>query len=178
MCIYIYITISLFTHPSLECCALVAQSYLTLCDPMDCRLQAPLSMGILQTRILEWVAMPSSRGSSQPKDQTQVSHRAGRFFTIWANREAHCKLTFFQYISYCKLCRSEHGDAYLFKIILLFSFSKCPDMEILDHIIVLSFYILKYLHSILDGTFVNLHYPPIVQKCSSFSISLPTFSYD
>ena len=41
--------------------------------------QAPLSMGILQARILEWVAMPSS---SQPRDQTQVSHIAGRFFII------------------------------------------------------------------------------------------------
>ena len=50
--------------------------------------QAPLSMGILQARILEWVAMPSSRGFSQPRDQIQVSHIAGRFFTIWANREA------------------------------------------------------------------------------------------
>ena len=40
--------------------------------------QAPLSMGILQARILEWVVMPSSRGSSQPRDQTQVSHIAGR----------------------------------------------------------------------------------------------------
>ena len=47
---------------------------------------APLSMGILQARILEWVAMPSSRGSSQPKDWTQVSHNAGRFFTIWATK--------------------------------------------------------------------------------------------
>jgi len=37
--------------------------------------------GILQTRILEWVAMPSSRGSSQPRDGTQVSHIAGGFFT-------------------------------------------------------------------------------------------------
>ena len=44
--------------------------------------QAPLSMGILQARILEWVAMPSSRGSSQPRDQTQVSHIAGVFFII------------------------------------------------------------------------------------------------
>ena len=44
--------------------------------------QAPLSMGILQARILEWVAVPFSRGSSQPRDQTQVSHIAGRFFTI------------------------------------------------------------------------------------------------
>ena len=50
--------------------------------------QAPLSMGILQARILEWVAMPSFRGSSQPRDQTQVPRLSGRFFTIWAPREA------------------------------------------------------------------------------------------
>ena len=49
--------------------------------------QAPLSIGILQTRILEWVAMPSSRRSSQPKDQTQVSCIAGDFFTFKATRE-------------------------------------------------------------------------------------------
>ena len=48
--------------------------------------QAPLPMGILQARILEWV--PSSRGSSQPKDQTQVSIITGGFFTVWATREA------------------------------------------------------------------------------------------
>ena len=45
--------------------------------------------GILQARILEWVAFPFSRGSSQPRDQTQVSHIAGRSFTSWATREAH-----------------------------------------------------------------------------------------
>ena len=44
--------------------------------------------GILQTRILEWVAVPFSKGSSQPRDQTQVSCIAGRFFTSWATREA------------------------------------------------------------------------------------------
>ena len=44
--------------------------------------QAPLSMEILQTRILEWVAMPSSKGSFQPRDQTQVSRIAGGFFTV------------------------------------------------------------------------------------------------
>ena len=48
--------------------------------------QAPQSMGILQARILEWVAMPSSRGSSQSRDWTQVSHIAGGFFTVWATR--------------------------------------------------------------------------------------------
>ena len=43
--------------------------------------------GILQARTLEWVAMPSSRGSSQSRDRTQVSHIAHRFFTIWATRQ-------------------------------------------------------------------------------------------
>ena len=61
----------------------VAQSCLTLCNPMDYTVH-----GILQARILEWVAFPFSRGSSQPRDQTQVSSIAGRFFTSWATREA------------------------------------------------------------------------------------------
>ena len=43
---------------------------------------------ILQARILEWVAFPFSRGSSQPRDRTQVSYMAGRFFTSWATRGA------------------------------------------------------------------------------------------
>ena len=57
------------------CCAvlcLVAQSCLTLCDPEDCSLPGSFVHGILQARILEWIAMPSSRGSSQPRDQTQT----------------------------------------------------------------------------------------------------------
>ena len=44
--------------------------------------------GFLQARILKWVASPSSKGSCQPRDWTQFSHTAGRFFTIWATREA------------------------------------------------------------------------------------------
>ena len=48
--------------------------------------------GILQARILEWVAFSFSRGSFQPRDWTQVSHIAGRFFTRWATREAHIKV--------------------------------------------------------------------------------------
>ena len=51
--------------------------------------QALLSMGSLQVKILEWVTFPSSRGSSQPRDRTQVSHIAGGFFTIGATREAY-----------------------------------------------------------------------------------------
>ena len=61
----------------------VTQSYPTLCDPMDYTVH-----GILQARIMEWVALPFSRGPSQPRDQTQVSCIAGRFFTSWATREA------------------------------------------------------------------------------------------
>ena len=49
---------------------------------------APLSMGILQARLLERVAVAFSRGSSQPRNQTQVSCIAGGFFTVWATREA------------------------------------------------------------------------------------------
>ena len=52
---------------------LVTQLCPTLCIPMDCACQAPLTTGILQARILEWVAMPSSSGSSQSRYQTQVS---------------------------------------------------------------------------------------------------------
>ena len=58
----------------------------TLCDPMDCSRPGSSVHGILQARILEWVVMPSSRESSQPREWTQVSCTAGRFFTSWASR--------------------------------------------------------------------------------------------
>ena len=67
---------------------LIAQACLTLWDPVDCSPPGSPVHGILQARILEWVAMTSSRGSSQPRDWTQVSCIAGRFFTIWTTREA------------------------------------------------------------------------------------------
>ena len=61
----------------------VSQSCLTLCHPMDYTVH-----GILQVRILEWVAFPFSSGSSWPRNRTRVSCIAGRFFTNWAMREA------------------------------------------------------------------------------------------
>ena len=67
---------------------LVAQSCLTLCDPRDCSPPGSSVHEIFQARILEWVAIFFSRGSSQPRDQTQVSCTAGRFFTDRATREA------------------------------------------------------------------------------------------
>ena len=60
----------------------VAQSYLTLCDPMDCSLPGSSVHGIFQARILEWVAISFSRGSFRPKDRTQVSRIIGRRFII------------------------------------------------------------------------------------------------
>ena len=66
---------------------LVARSCLILGDPVDCSPPGSSVPGSLQARILEWVTMPSSRGSSQPRDGTQVSCTAGGFFTIWASRE-------------------------------------------------------------------------------------------
>ena len=73
----------------------VVQSCLTLCDPMDCNLPGFSVHGIFQARILEWVAISFSRGSSWPRDRTQVSCIAGRCFTLWATREAPRKREIF-----------------------------------------------------------------------------------
>ena len=80
---------------------LVAQLCLTLCDPMNCSPPGSSVHGILPARTLEWLAIPFSKGSSQPRDQTQVScivgdwntfltvQNPGRFFTVWTTGEAH-----------------------------------------------------------------------------------------
>ena len=60
----------------------VSVSRSVVCDPMDCTLLGSSDHGILQARTLEWVAIPFSRGSSQPRDRAQVSCIAGGFFTI------------------------------------------------------------------------------------------------
>ena len=82
-------------------CAVLSRSVVSnSCDPMNCSLPDVSVHGILQARILEWVAMPSSRVSFQPGDATQVSHIAGGFFTIWATREAHWLLLYYYYCYY------------------------------------------------------------------------------
>ena len=74
-------------------CVLVPYSCPALCDPMECSRSPGFSVhGILQARILEWVAIPFPRGSSQPRHGTWVSHTADRFFTFWATREIHSLL--------------------------------------------------------------------------------------
>ena len=70
-------------------CAVLTHSVVSdSATPWSVAHQSPLSMGILQTRILEWVAMPSSRRLAQPRDQTQVFLIAEGFFTDWEMREA------------------------------------------------------------------------------------------
>ena len=66
----------------------VAHSCSTLCDPMDCSLPGSSLHGILQARVLEWVAIAFSRGSSQPRDRTWVSRIPGGCFNLEATREA------------------------------------------------------------------------------------------
>ena len=68
----------------------VAQSCPTLCNPMDQSLPVSSIHGIFQARVLEWVAISFSSGSSQPRDRTQVSRIGGRHFIVWATREALC----------------------------------------------------------------------------------------
>ena len=67
---------------------LVTQSCLSLCNPIDCSLPGSSVRGILQARILEWISIPLSRGSSLPRDRAWLSFIAGWFFKAWATREA------------------------------------------------------------------------------------------
>ena len=69
----------------------VTQPCPTLGDPMDCSLPRSSVPAILQARVLEWGAISFSRGPSQPRDRTQVSHIVGRRFTMWATREVREK---------------------------------------------------------------------------------------
>ena len=76
----------------------VAQSCLTLCDLTDYSLPGSFVYGILQARILGWVAIPFSRGSSQSRNRTSVSCIAGRFFTSSATRETEKVARFLLYL--------------------------------------------------------------------------------
>ena len=67
------------------CCCLVTKSCPTLCNSMDCSPLGSSVHGILQARILEWVAIPFTRASSWPRDWTQVCCITGRFFNVWAS---------------------------------------------------------------------------------------------
>ena len=94
-------SVSLFMSTSIYIC-LVAKSCPTLSEHMNCSLPGSSVHGILWARILEWVAIPFFMVSSWPRDQTYISHTAGRFFTSWATREAHFYIRC-MYIDECKI---------------------------------------------------------------------------
>ena len=80
ICMYICVISYIYTY--MYICVISLSVMSDSATPWTVARQAPLSMGILQARRPEWVAMPSSRGSSQPRDLTQVTLIAGRFFII------------------------------------------------------------------------------------------------
>ena len=98
----------------------------TLCDPMACIPLSSYICGILQARIVEWVAIPFSKGSSWPRDQTQVSLIAARFFTFWAIREAFIRYMIYKFFSHSGLafllC---WGFPLLFKNLLAWCCPRC-----------------------------------------------------
>ena len=65
--------LAVYAHLTFCVCVLVTQSCLTFCDPMDCSSPGSSVHGVLQAKMLEWVALTFSRASSQPRDRTQVS---------------------------------------------------------------------------------------------------------
>ena len=95
---------------------LVAKLCPTLVTPWTVACQAPLFVGILQERILEWVAIPFSRGSSRPRNWTEVSSITDRFITDWATREIRYSYIWVQ---------NKKKDNLSFSI-----FSSCEDREI------------------------------------------------
>ena len=86
---------------------LAAQTFLALCDPMDCSPPSSSVCGILQARILESVAISFSRGSFWPRDQTQVSCITDRFFINWDTREAPSEGSYLWWLSvFCLVAMS------------------------------------------------------------------------
>ena len=99
------------------CCSLVAQLCLTLCNPMDYSLPGSSVNEISQARILEWVAISFSRVSSQPRNWTQISCIAGRFFTNWANLLI-CTLHIMPFSGFLKPYATNYSVISIFKLCL------------------------------------------------------------
>ena len=121
----------------------VAQLCPTRCDPMDYTVP-----GILQIRILEWVAFAFSKGSSQPRDWNQVSYFAGGFFTSWATREALCFIQWMtntqksKYIG--RRCRKQYWQKCWF---FFFFFKLVMDIWGFSILIFLLLYIFENFHN-------------------------------
>ena len=111
----------------------VTQSCPNLCNPMDCSLPGSSIHGIFQARILEWVAFPFSRRSSQPRDWTWVSRIVGRCFTVWATREVPKKCNAKECSNNCTIALISHVSKVMLKVLQarLEQYMKCelPDVQ-------------------------------------------------
>ena len=117
----------------LSCMRVVSRSVATLCDPLDCSLPGASVHGILQARILKWVAVLSSRGSFQPRDGTCVSCIGRQILYHWATWEA-CITHAYAHIHrriYIYVCIYTHTYMYVYyinnidiftKIVFLYTF--------------------------------------------------------
>ena len=85
-----------------------AQLCLTLCNPMDCSLPSSSVHGIFQAIVLECIAISFSKGSSRPRDRTQVSRIVDRRFTVWATKEFWCNL---ENDRSCLLSKANHSKS-------------------------------------------------------------------
>ena len=136
----------------------VTQSCPTLCNPMDYR--------VLQARILEWVAVPFSRGSSQPRDWTQVSLTAGGFFTSWTTREALSLSSLLIFFPREVRGQSPLASPLLVQSMNTISWKACPPFGVIwskDT----SFYPLSLMDSMSPG-----HFPLLI--CVTGGLSIPS----
>ena len=131
----------------------VARSCPTLCHSMDCRSPGSSVHGVFQVRILEWVAISFSRGSSQLRDRTLVSCTAGRLFTVWASRKyththththTHMSQTCTRhYVCVCSLCIFHICDIYIPYIYGIHIFHICDIC--ISHIHICDIYVCIYI---------------------------------
>ena len=107
---------------------LITQLCPTLCSPMNCSPPDSSVHGIFQARILEWVAIPFSQGSSQPRDQTQVSHIVGRFFTNEPPGKSWTKFSSVQSFSHVRLFATPWTSAHQASLSITNSYhpNPCP----------------------------------------------------
>ena len=92
ICLLPYADVDTVDYTNMKVCVFVTQSYPTLCNPMDCSPPGSSIHRTLQARKLEWIAIPFSKGSLWPRDQTQVSCIAVRFFSVWTKLPSQIKV--------------------------------------------------------------------------------------
>ena len=123
----------------------VAQSCPTLCDPMDCSLPGSSVHGIFQARILEWVAISFSSGSSQPRDRTQVSRMVGRCFYCLSHQgslqEQSGVVTHIRFFAFHK--KAKNLPFWFFRKILHILLNTNPQWGLRDEILIKLLYCLK-----------------------------------